>query len=289
MPGANIQRVVRVIVGVLLLVSSPAAMSADEVVLENGRSFKDVIATEKGDTVEIEFAFGRMTVSADDVRAILEGSGPLAEYLSERDRLRDSPTSTASDWLSLANWAQAKELAHGFRECALIAANLDPEFDGLQSAMRTLDYVFEPELVRWIPYEVQMQRRGYVKEGSDWLSPAVQATRADIARQDADAAAQRDRDRLTDAVLVLAASQLAQPPPPQVVAYPVLMPAVVGPWAYHRPGRPAPYRPTHVGTGTSIGDIHRGRIPGSFLPIQSHSSGSFKVYASGSLSISGRN
>ena len=290
MQAANI-RFVRATLAVLVLAGASLA-AADVVVLTNGRVFEDVVATRSGDTVEIELAFGSMRVSASEVEAIRDSQGPLERYLAERERLRSDAGATATEWMDLAIWARRHGIGHGFRECALVAADLDPTLDTVAAAMRTLDYVLEPELGQWIPFEVQMERRGFVRDGNGWISPETQAARAEAARQEAETLAQRQRDRLTDAVLALAVARVTEPPPPQVVGYPVLLPGVVGPYFYHRPGQPV--HPAHHGAavdvrvhgggvhfGGSIAGIHRGRLPGSTLPPPSQTLGSFKLKASG--------
>lgn len=146
----------------------PVGALADDVYLKNGKSFKDVIATEEGAQVRLKMPGGELALSRAQVLRIERGSSPYGDYLTRKGELGKAPSAEA--WLGLALWAQGQGLQSGMREATLKAAQLDPDLQGLPPLMRRLDYVLEADLGRWIPYEESMRRRGFVREGNGWIS-----------------------------------------------------------------------------------------------------------------------
>lgn len=253
------------------LVATPLA--ADDVFLKNGRTFEDVVAEIRDDQVHIRLAFGEMAFPVDAIERIERSESSLIAFESQRAELRSNPSSDAADWVELARSAARRGNRHGAREAALVASAMDPHVPGLEPLMRDMDYVFEPELVRWIPFAESMRRRGYALVDGQWLSAEQLLARS---RAVAEAARARDAEqesRLTRAVLAMAAAQLAREPEPQTVepnpnwAWPVMVYPQPFKWRY-----PNPFKGTHRATPYRGGSDHTAipierRQPGSLFPI----------------------
>ena len=259
------------IVPLLVVVALPAA--ADDVFLKNGRVFEDVIAEVQGDSVHVQLAFGEMRLSLDSVDRIEQGASSLVAFQERRAALATDPSADAAAWLELARWALGIGLNHSAREAALLAAELDPGLEGLSQVMRRLDYVFEDELGRWVPFEESMRLRGFEKVDGTWLSAEQR-----LALGEAEVAASRQHEadqerRLTQAVLALAAAQLVREPEPEVVQP---WPAAVYPGSFvWYPSHPHPKPPPHPaphGDSPFALPIEQ-RQPGSLFPIKSHHGG----------------
>ncbi len=262
----------------------PLGAVADDVYLKNGKSFRDVIATEEGDQVRLKMPGGELAISRAQVVRIERGTSPYGEYLERKAALGKAPSAEA--WLGLALWAQGQGLSSGVREAALRAATLDPGLQGLPPVMRRLDYVLESDLGRWVPYEESMRRKGLIHDGSRWITAQESADRERVRSEERSRrAAAREaeaRDRLTRQLelslltATLEKQAAAQAPPPAPVAVPVfasyawpilyipLPPVLPEPRPRPRtdpaptpvPGALPPSRPGNSFT----------RIPGSLLP-----------------------
>lgn len=218
------QRIALIFVTLVLLV---APLGADDVHLKNGRVFEDVIAEVGPSTVRIHLAFGEIGFSLEAVDRIVRAESSLIAYQSRRDELRASPSATAADWVELARWALAQGHGHGAREAALQAAEKNPRAEGLEQLMRGLNYVFEPQLDRWISFEESMVLKGFHQIDGQWLSAEQMLARSQAAAEAARAREAAQEGRLTRAVLALAAAQLAREPerrlPEEVYAWPVVV------------------------------------------------------------------
>lgn len=251
---------------VLLLASMP--VGADDVHLENGRVFEDVVASVEGDWVRLHLPFGEMSVPLGTVERIERAETSLEAFQAKRDGLRHDPEAEAADWVALGRWALDRGLRHGAREAALEAARRDPAAEGLASLMQALDYVLDAGSGRWISYEKSLERRGYAHIGGRWLSPEQQLARQEArARAEAEAARAREaaeERRLARAVLALAAAQLARGSEPQSpkVVYP--WPTAVFPGTFHF--RTSRRSPPERRPDPSALPIER-RQPGSLFPI----------------------
>jgi hypothetical protein len=168
----------------LLLLSAAIAQTAfaDTVRLKNGRAYEGVIAEHTPKGVRIQLSFGQLVIPADQVAALEKSPSALAGYLGRKAELQARLEAKPSDWLELARWAKANDLATSSRESALMAAELDPRLPGLDALLRPLGLVFEERLARWIPFEEAMARRGLVRDGGEWVS--VQEHRARVEERD---------------------------------------------------------------------------------------------------------
>jgi hypothetical protein len=168
---------------VLLLAASAAELAADDVYLANGRSFKGVVAETSETQVHIQIAGGVVSLPASQVLRVDKAESSLGEYLARRSELERKPEVTAADWLALARWARSRGLDHGVREAALKAAALDPQLEGLAPLLRSLGFVYDEQIDRYVSYDDFMVRRGFVQSGGLWITKAEN----DLNRQRAEA------------------------------------------------------------------------------------------------------
>lgn len=267
----------------------------DTVYLANGRTFENVVAETTESEVKIRMPGGSLSLPRSHVLRVESSDSDFAEYLRRKEAIRRS--TSAADWLALAQWAKRQGLEQGAREAAFAAANLDPRIDGVAPLLRSQGYVFDPQLDRWIPYADSMRRRGFVFADGQWLSREESAARQrareeELERRRADRAATQAA-QATQAVreveLAIASLELRErlqrtEEPPAVglplYVYPGWVGPVGPPPCLHsgcgtepRPDpRPNPGPRTHQPRETS-GTMH---VPGSLLPrnlgTSSHSS-----------------
>jgi hypothetical protein len=267
---------------VALALLLPATAAADTVYLTNGRSFEDVVAEVGEDEVTIHLSFGTMRLPASRIERVESGDSSVAEYRSRVEQLRRSSEPDAADWIELALWARTRGLDHGVREAATTAAGLDPRHADLEPLMRSLGYVYEPELGRWIPFDELMRRQGFVRENGLWVGREELDQRrrmAELERDRAERERQAAREAAREAELDLLRQQLllqATAPPPTYYQPPIYAswvgwgPVVTPPIAYPPllpPGHPHPL----PGTSAHYRAANRAAIvssqPGSLLPI----------------------
>jgi hypothetical protein len=188
----------------------PVPSFADTVYLKNGRTFEGVLAEASGSSVRIRMAGATLSLAADNVMRIEKGEAPFALYASRRDALRRNPDAGAADWLELAAWARRNGLESSVRESALAAADLDPKAPGLAPLLRSLGYVFDEPLDRYIPYADAMRGKGFVYAEGQWISR--EENRQRMAQREEDAARLRaEREaRASRAAEARRAAELAQ-------------------------------------------------------------------------------
>jgi hypothetical protein len=274
--------------GFLTLTSAliPAGSRADVVHLVNGRSFEDVLAEEVGSQVYIRMPGGELRLSKSQVERVEKGDSSFAEYLRRKDALRRG--GDARGWLALAAWARARGLQHGTREAALKAAEIDPGLAGLGPVLRSLGYVHDEALDRWIPYPDAMRRRGFVQVGGQWLSREEMAERQRLrddeaqrraVREAAEAAAAASRAQGALAELILYRESLREsaplpPPYPYYAGVPVVGYGLPPLHDHHRPPHHRPDRDfDRRGPKRDLGyGQFRNRQPGSIIPLEPRSS-----------------
>lgn len=262
----------------------PAALSADNVYLKNGRSFEGVIAEVTDSTVKIHMPGGALTLPRSHVDRVEASEAGQAGYLKRKEALQRDPKARGADWLKLAQWAQSEGLEQGAREAALVAADMEPGLEGLAPILRRHRFVYDEQLDRWVSYEESMRRKGFVYANGAWITREEQADRnrqqeemAARRRSEMEAARAERNARQTEALL---ATQIAllkeslQPstPPPAQYAWPMVyvVPGYFPPVPHHprhpdgpsEPGyQPEPRRPpVQNGHGSFT------RVPGSLIP-----------------------
>ena len=114
--------------GLLVLLcagSSAGAVRADDVHLHNGKTFEGVIVAERGETLDLQFPGGTISIPRSSVREIVSSDSPYTEYLSRAAELRRA-RADAARWVELARWASGLEMDTAAREAVLEAAAIDP-------------------------------------------------------------------------------------------------------------------------------------------------------------------
>lgn len=245
-----------------VLLAIARSLSADVVHLKNGRSIEGIVLEESPDQVMIKVAYGEIGLPRSSILEIEKGESALAEYLEQREALvqRDA---FATEWVSLARWADENGLDHSSKEAALVAARLDPGAEGLAPLMRGYGYVYDPDLAVWLTYDESMRRRGFVHIGDRWLTPAEamaeRRAQEDMARQRQE---QQRQNRLARAAEMMALARMAEVEEnrrrlektptypvglPLYGGYPIVVPPEHRPWPPDRPeppqGKPDPRPP----------------------------------------------
>jgi hypothetical protein len=155
MPPTRLQRLP--LLAVLALALAPSAQ-ADVVVLKDGRRIEGEIAREDAREVVVRTGLGELTFPRDQVREIERGKTPRAEFAEREARAR-----TAEEFFALGEWALGQKLESLARKAWKRAVELDGEHAGARG------------------------RLGFVRHGSEWLTPQQRETRL----REEDAAARR--------------------------------------------------------------------------------------------------
>lgn len=283
----------RLLLGLLPLLLA-GALRADDVRLQNGKTFEGVIATERGDKVDVQIPGGTLSLPKSSVREIVRAKSDYAEYLGRAAELRRSGAD-ARAWILLAHWANERQLSGAAREATLKAGELDPQLADLAPLMHSIGYDYDETTQRWLPLDEAMRNRGMVLADGQWMT---KEEAADYHRSQQEAARdlrhQRDVESLQDAAtqISLAAAEMAlsQAHDPYqnyeygyagpydyygsygypVAWYPGFLPNRPGFFPDHRP--PVRPRPT-----PHVGNPHAGsmrlnaatRQPGSLFPVTS--------------------
>ncbi len=200
-------RLMRSKVWLALLVAGFAAggAGADDVHLTNGESFEGVIAERLDEHVVIRLEFGELKLPMSSVARIETSYSPLSDFLLRRRALR-SRQASALEWLELARWSRSQDLPHGYRESLLEAAAIEPTLDQLAPSMRDLNYVFDAELDRWIPYAEHLRRTQPVPRQAEAASGQDRGTDARPASDDH----REVEEALSRTVELLALAELAR-------------------------------------------------------------------------------
>lgn len=257
----------------LTLALEAPPLAADRVVLKNGQTFEDVIATDTGAQVRIQLASGELRLSKAQVASIEKATTPYQAFLDQKADLEADPSTPARAWVELARWAGAKGLRREAREAALAAAELDPKAEGLAAFLSSQGYVFDAELGRYLAEGEYLSRRGFVEHRGEWVTRDERQRRLEQARaaEEERRLARLERFRRQEFEGDEPAVRAPQPPAPTVV--------VVAPIAYF----PAPFfiLPSPVPGGLPPAPagrvpqpkLHQGpvmdlleRAPGSLIP-----------------------
>lgn len=165
-----------------LLVIGSSLTLADDVHLENGSSFEDVVVTRTDSHVIVELpAGGRLRLPNEQVREVVLGSSPLQRFREYREELLASPGSSGEDVLDLVRWAQLNGLEQEARSLALVLARAQPDLVGLAPVMSGIGYQQDEHGV-WILHDDLMRRRGMVRYADRWMSPSERDAQIDRER-----------------------------------------------------------------------------------------------------------
>jgi hypothetical protein len=182
------------------------ALPADDVRLQNGKTFEGVIVAERDGTLDLQMPGGTISIPKSSVREVVPSDSPYTEYLSRAAELRGTGAGAAR-WLELALWASSKQMETAAREAALVAAALDPSLAELAPRMRALGYELDEANGRWLPFEEVMRSRGLVLVDGNWLS---REEAAELRRRNEEEARDREAARLERAAaeMRLAAAEM---------------------------------------------------------------------------------
>ena len=292
-PLASLRPLAVALLAVAVAGPGAAPAAADTVHLRNGRAYEGVIAERTAEGVRIQLAFGHLVLPADQVLAVEKSDSPLATYLSRKADLAARSRTTPAEWLALARWAKANDLAQGVREAATLAAELDPRLPGLDPLLRPFGLVYDEVAGRWLPFEEAMARRGLVRFEGGWITAGEQRLRlAERQRERALAAEEATSRRLAavaEAMLAREEREARREAEAETAALPWNYAPVTLGWAVpgvvvvthggflhphrphhpHHPGAPAPPpgppRPPEA-PGRGYGSVFD-RVPGSLLPV----------------------
>ncbi len=161
-------------VKVLLGLVAPAfllagAASGDDVYLNNGQVFEDVLTEERGDRLVVQLEIGEIALPWSRIERVERKTTPRAEFETRRAALAARTSATAGAWLELADWAWQAELPEQARACVLGAAAVDPGAPALVPAMAKIDYLRDHESGQWVAHDVLMRLQGLVHYDGEWL------------------------------------------------------------------------------------------------------------------------
>jgi hypothetical protein len=151
----------------MVLLAAPAA--ADEIFLKGGGRLTGVIVDRTPTSIAIEVAPGRVSVPMSRVDRVVEGTSPLAAYRERASRL--APDDLAG-WLSLAQWAQERDLQTQAREALARVLALDPDN---AAAHRAVGHVLFNG--QWLTEADSYRARGFVQFEGAWVTPEERAAR----------------------------------------------------------------------------------------------------------------
>lgn len=171
-------------IAVLALALVPATALADVVVLEDGQRFEGVV-TERGDTVEVQMAFGTVGFERAAVKTIERGTTALHELERRRVALRPGDLSGT---LALARWAEAKGLTEGARALYRRALRIAPDHAEAHQALGHRQHEG-----RWLDEADYLRATGHVNYGGEWV------TRDEAAARDERLAARREAREAAEA------------------------------------------------------------------------------------------
>jgi hypothetical protein len=137
---------------------------ADEILLRGGGRISGLIVERTESKVAIETGPGRVTLPMSRVARIAEGRSALAAFA---ERAASLDANDVSGWVSLARWAEERELLTQARlawQRVLFADPRHPEANA-EIGRVSLDGV-------WMPAEDAYRARGYVSFEGRWLTPA---------------------------------------------------------------------------------------------------------------------
>ena len=149
-----------------------AAVSADKLVLIDGRTFTGTVAVE-GDTVLIIVPYGKLRFPKTQVERIELKDTPEQEF---RKRLAETPLDDVAALYDLADWAERNSLARQAADLYALILKLDPDH---AATRRALGYIRVNK--QWLTFEKAIQRaRGKLEAGSlaallDDVLPALKA------------------------------------------------------------------------------------------------------------------
>jgi hypothetical protein len=151
------------VAAVSLLVLTPALAGADSVFLKNGGELKGEVVEQRADAVVMEVGPGRVTVPMKNVARIVSSTTDLGVFHARAAAL--APRDVAA-WLSLAAWAQRRNLATQAREAYEHVLDVDPMNADAHLALGDVRMGD-----RWLSGAEANRARGLVEFEGMWMTP----------------------------------------------------------------------------------------------------------------------
>ena len=157
--------------------SSAAGARADDVFLENGRVISGEVETLEG-IYRIRVENGVLTLRKDQVRRVEKKTSNYEIYQGKAQRIADG---TAREHHLLGLWCDSQNLRRSAKKEYRLALEKDADHLGARTALGYLRIDGD-----WYTEEEYMLSRGFVREGSRWVSPEERQARAERERATAE-------------------------------------------------------------------------------------------------------
>ena len=142
----------------ILALTLPLPLAADELVLRNGAAFSGIVR-EEGEKVVIELDFGTMTFRKSEVRSIRKTDDPIKEFEQKLQAAVD-----AKGYYEVALWGRDKGLGTRANDLFRKIISLNPDHEGARKALG-----FEKVEGRWLEGDDLMIARGLLLHNGRWL------------------------------------------------------------------------------------------------------------------------
>jgi hypothetical protein len=151
------------IAAVSLLVLAPSLAGADSVFLKSGGEIKGEVIEQRADAVVMEVGPGRITVPMKNVARIVSSTTDLGAYHARAAALARGDV---AGWLSLAGWAQRRNLATQAREAYEHVLDVDPMNADANLALGNVRMADG-----WLSGAEANRARGLVQFEGMWMTP----------------------------------------------------------------------------------------------------------------------
>ena len=156
---------------------------SDEILLRGGGRVSGVIVERTKDSVTIETAPGRLTLSMKRVERIVESRSAVEEF---QERAAALAAGDAAGWAALARWAADRDLVTHSREAWQRVLAVDPSNPEANEALGRVQLEGG-----WVSEGEAYRARGYVEYEGRWVTPAEHE--ALVRQRAADEAGERER------------------------------------------------------------------------------------------------
>ena len=146
-----------------LLALSPSLAHADSVFLRSGGEVKGEVVEQRADAVVVEVGPGRITIPMKNVTRIVSSATDLGVY---HGRAAALAARDVQGWLSLAAWAQRRNLATQAREAYEHVLDVDPMNADAHLALGNVRMGD-----RWLSGAEANRARGLVEFEGTWMTP----------------------------------------------------------------------------------------------------------------------
>jgi len=148
----------------ILLMTAPALVFADEIFFKGAGSFSGRITQESDTMVMIETGDGTIGVPRERIDRIVKGRSPLDEY---EDRAKKLKLDDANGWRELGRWAAHAGISTQSRKAYETVIRITPNDPEAREALG-----FVQLDGRWVTEEESYKARGFVRFQGEWMTPA---------------------------------------------------------------------------------------------------------------------